>query len=81
MFKVNNRNTRKRCEICSHIFSSVSIVEFEQIHVSWAVSCKPFVKHTESASLFRKFTIPNILRQAGDVTPPDSDSEGDETVS
>ena len=44
---VNYRNTRKRCEICSKLtiktpertyftpFSSVSIVAFEQVKVSW----------------------------------------------
>ena len=60
MFKVNNRNTRKRSEICSKLtmknqndvsyvvlvflsltmkyltpFSSVFIVDFEQVNVSW----------------------------------------------
>ena len=38
MFKVNNRNTRTSCEICSKLimktpYSSVSIVNFEQINV------------------------------------------------
>ena len=49
MFKVNNRNTRKRCEICSkltvktpeqrywHLFS-VSIVDFKQVNLSWVES-------------------------------------------
>ena len=59
LFKLNNRNTRKRYEIrskltiktperrrsgvfivnferTSHLFSSVSIVEFEQLNVNWA---------------------------------------------
>ena len=39
LFKVNNKNTRKRCEMCSKLtiktyftpFSSVSIVAFEQV--------------------------------------------------
>ena len=61
LFKVNNGNTRKKCEICSkltikrperrhgrrsgdfivnfehisHLFSSVSTVDFEQVNVSW----------------------------------------------
>ena len=47
LFKVNNRNTGKRCEICSKLtiktpllsyfppFSSVSIVDFEQANVFW----------------------------------------------
>ena len=49
LFKVNNRNTRERCEICSKswvnnentrtmsitLFSTVSIVLFEQVNVSW----------------------------------------------
>ena len=40
LFKVNNRNTRNRCVICSKLityfapFSSVSIVDFEQVNVS-----------------------------------------------
>ena len=45
MFKVNNKNTRKRhwrrsavftvnLEHVSHLFSSVSIVEFEQVNVN-----------------------------------------------
>ena len=63
MFKVSNRNTRKRCEICSkltikppkrchwrrfggfivnfehisHLFSSVSIANFEQVNAGWDV--------------------------------------------
>ena len=52
LFKVNNRNTRKRCEICSKLtikhqndelwthftpFSSVSFVDFEQVNISWVV--------------------------------------------
>ena len=37
--KVNDRNARKKCEICSNLtiktrFSSVSIIDFEQINVS-----------------------------------------------
>ena len=47
MFKVNNRNTRTRCEICSKLtiktperryftpYSSVFIVNFEQINAGW----------------------------------------------
>ena len=42
LFKVNNRNNRKRCDICSNltlkhqnVFSSVSIVAFEQVNFSW----------------------------------------------
>ena len=37
MFKVNNKNTRMTS--MTH-FSSVSIVEFEQVNVSWDVSDK-----------------------------------------
>ena len=44
LFEVNNRNTRKRCEICSKLtitlnifdtFSSISILDFEQVSDSW----------------------------------------------
>ena len=42
MFRVNNRSTRKRCEICAKLtiktaFPSVSIVDFEQVNVSWVM--------------------------------------------
>ena len=51
MFKVNNRNTRKRCEICLKLtiktperrftpFSTVSIVNFEQVNAGWESSSK-----------------------------------------
>ena len=47
MLKVNNRNTKTRCEICSKLtiktperryfipYSSVFIVNFEKINVGW----------------------------------------------
>ena len=59
LFKVNNRNTRKRCEMCSKLktktledvndvvlvfqlltlnISSVPIVNFEQVNVSWVLT-------------------------------------------
>ena len=43
LFKVYNRNTGKRYQICSKFtsFSSVSIVDFEQVNVSPDVSEKP----------------------------------------
>ena len=34
MFKVNNKNTRTT-SLTFHIFSSVSIVEFEQVNIRW----------------------------------------------
>ena len=46
LFKVNNRDTRKRCGICSELtiktyftpFASISVVEFEQVNVSWVTT-------------------------------------------
>ena len=46
LFKVNNRNTRKRCEICSKLtiatpeqhVSSFSIVDFGKVNISWLTS-------------------------------------------
>ena len=35
MFKVNNRNTRARCEIRFTPCSSVSVVNFEQVNADW----------------------------------------------
>ena len=45
MFKVNNRNTRTRCEICSKLtklkltlkifYTCGSIVNFEQVNAGW----------------------------------------------
>ena len=71
LFKIGNRNTRKRCEICSwydvvdivdlvlmfliltlnifHTFSSISIVDFEQVNVSWFKSSK--LTHSVSTML------------------------------
>ena len=42
LFKVNNRNTIKRCAIGSKLtiktpFSRVSIADFEQVNVSWVL--------------------------------------------
>ena len=46
LFKVNNRNTRKRSGLCSKFaiktrhfksFSSVSIPDFEQVKICWEV--------------------------------------------
>ena len=55
LFKVNGRNTRKRCEICSKLtiktvercsgvfivdFENIAIVNYKQISVCWAIlSC------------------------------------------
>ena len=51
LFKVGNRNTRKTCKICSELknsrstsmapFSAVSVVELEQVNVSWEYSEAP----------------------------------------
>ena len=39
MLKVNNRNTRTRCEICSGIFivnfEHISVVSFEHVITGW----------------------------------------------
>ena len=51
MFKVNNRNSRKRCEICSNLTtkiperrltpcSSVFIVNLEQVIAGWEAMAK-----------------------------------------
>ena len=45
MFKVNNRNTRTRCEICSKLtinlflvsFEHISHLNFEQVNAGWEV--------------------------------------------
>ena len=38
LLKVNNRNTRARCEICFTPCSSVSIVNYEHAIAGWAYS-------------------------------------------
>ena len=56
--KVNNRNTRKRCEILSMTsltlnltpFSSVSIVDYKVVNVSWAV-CMVNFGHIQQINL------------------------------
>ena len=66
MFKVNNRNTRKRCEICSKLtiktpFSSVSIVNFEQVNADWDRSmwfCQSMLNHLfKSMLLHERFSL------------------------
>ena len=65
LFKVSNRNSRKRYEICSkltiktpelqHIFtpfSSVSIVELEQVNITWEACLGPC--QTSMVELFRE---------------------------
>ena len=48
LFKLDNRNTRKRCEICSmltiktpeqcHVVNIISLVDFDQINISWGAA-------------------------------------------
>ena len=42
LFKVNKKKSRKRCELWTYftLFSSVLIVAFEQVNVSWTVYLK-----------------------------------------
>ena len=50
--KPNNRNTRIKCEMCSKLtiktpeqrHSSVSIVDFEQLNVSWVMTNVPIMQ-------------------------------------
>ena len=48
LLKVNNKNTRTRCEICSKLTkkdtpcSSVSIVNFEHVNADWVMSFNYF---------------------------------------
>ena len=68
LFKVNNRNTRKRCEICSKLtitftpFSGVSIVDFEHVIVSWVnVLFLPVMLFLNLLSLELTYSIFKIL--------------------
>ena len=71
MFKVNNRNTRTRCEICSKFTiktperrhcSSVFIVNFDQINTGWNLyTVRIKVSHPVSNNHWRKTLIQNIL--------------------
>ena len=47
LLKVNNRNTRTKCEICSKLTintpcSSVSIANFEQVNAGWVITAHFF---------------------------------------
>ena len=48
MYKENNRKNGKLCKICSKLtpFSSVSIVNFEQVIVLWAGKRETLTLHT-----------------------------------
>ena len=75
MFKVNNRNTRTRCEICSKLTikrperryctpsSNVFIVNFEQVNADW----EDFIgfKSTGQVSSFFCFDREKGLRNRG----------------
>ena len=50
MFKVNNRNTKTRCEICF----SVSIVNFEQVNAGWVRRNFAYEMHSEKIGLYMK---------------------------
>ena len=58
MFKVNNRNTRTRCEICSKLTikthftpcSSVSIVNFEHLNAGWVILTEKNLRPTHCKS-------------------------------
>ena len=39
LLKVNNKNTRARCEICFTPCYSVSVVNFEHVIAGWVVTC------------------------------------------
>ena len=61
MFKVDNKNTRTKCEICSKLtiktqelftICSVSIVNVEQVNAGWAVQqCDSMQKNLDESSL------------------------------
>ena len=82
LFKVNNRNTRKRCKICSKLtkktpeqhclhsvafivnffnyflpFSSVSIVDFEQVNVFWNLLFTLNNKQTRKMTLTSEWVL------------------------
>ena len=58
LLKVNNRNSRTRCEICSKLTpcSSVSFVNSEQVNAQWARSTEALLKPCQTAlmELFAK---------------------------
>ena len=59
MFKVNNRNIRTRCEICSNFTpcSSASIVNFEQINAGWEEFLIFICLSRILSSLFQEFFV------------------------
>ena len=77
MFKVNNRSTRKNCEICPKSttktpewrqcyfftrFSSGSILDFEQVNVYWAGTGKPKSTSSYSGIFTHKLSIQRFVR-------------------
>ena len=65
LFKFNDRNTRKRCEMGSKLtiyftpFSSLSIVDLEQVNASWGWNNKRF------RNFSTKFTVNPSLSRSG----------------
>ena len=71
MFKVNNRNTRTRCEICQWRRSSafivnfehISIVTFEQVNADWDHSIATLSNIDSTTDVIMKNKIKLILRK------------------
>ena len=75
LLKVNNRNTRTRCKICSNLTkktprrfqwrrSSVFIVNFEQIsHICSGVSIADFEQVNASCDTFQNYKLASILNR------------------
>ena len=66
LFKVNNRNTRKRCEICSRLNQNdvwrwLWIVDFEQVNVSCLVTAKVQISFSSSLLVLIFFMKDNWL--------------------
>ena len=64
MFKVNNRNTRTRYEICFTPCSSVSIVNFEQVNAGMVINYEvPFDNVQRQIVYFIVAIFRNILKK------------------
>ena len=78
LFKVNNRSTRKRYEICSKRqwllltlnilhsgFSSASLVDFEQVNVCWKGKCLVSMNlktHLQKSETFFQYTLKDTVK-------------------
>ena len=77
MFKVSHRNTRTRCEICAKLtiktlvsiyftaYSSVSIVNFDQVNADWETSASTLEENKFIITIIDNIVLNSLCVEIG----------------